>query len=127
MKSSSYSKFTALREALVKRQAELQEELAEINAALGIEKTPSVTVTSQAAAPPAKSSRGPRKRAQNALSLVEAVLTVTKSKPLSKPDILVAIEEIGYKFSAKDPMNSLNTTLYTSKKIKNFGGTFGPK
>jgi len=131
MKKDPYSQYIALKDALVKRQAELQQELAQINAALGT--TPEVTV---AAAPapaepptpvPAPSGPKTRKRAKNELSLVDAVLTVTKDKPLTKAEILTAVGKIGYKFTAKDPANSLNTTLYTSKKIKNFGGTFGPK
>ena len=60
------------------------------------------------------------------MSLKEAVLTVTKAKPLSKPDILAAVAKLGYQFTAKSPMNSLNTLLYTDKQIKNSDGKFGP-
>lgn len=118
--------FTQLRAAMQKRQAEIQEELAAINAALG---TPAAAPTpkSISTAKPAAGKRGPRKRAENSLSLAEAVLTVTKSKPLTKPEILTAVADLGYTFSAKSPLNSLNTLLYTNKQIKNFGGKFGPK
>ncbi|MCW5558641.1 MAG: hypothetical protein KIT22_12525, partial [Verrucomicrobiae bacterium] len=117
----------------VKRQAELQQELAQISAALGT--APTVAIAAEVTAPdpapaPAATPAEPkrRKRAKNELSLVDAVLTVTKDKPLPKAEILAAIGKIGYKFTAKDPLNSLNTTLYTSKKLKNFGkGVFGPK
>ncbi|MFO1458724.1 MAG: hypothetical protein U1G08_04895 [Verrucomicrobiota bacterium] len=61
------------------------------------------------------------------MSLAEAVLTVTKAKPLSKPEILTAIGKLGYKFTAKSPLNSLNTFLYSNKGIKNYDGKFGPK
>jgi hypothetical protein len=123
--------FSQLRAALLKRQSELQDELAAINAALG--SAPAASSTPKALAPKAPAQvrtpgkRGPRKRAENSLSLAEAVFTVTKGKPLTKPEILLAVGELGYKFSAKSPMNSLNTFLYTNKQIKNFGGKFGPK
>ena len=44
------------------------------------------------------------------MSLAEAVLTATKAKPLSKPEILTAIEKLGYKFTAKSPLNSAQYT-----------------
>ncbi|MCW5558248.1 MAG: hypothetical protein KIT22_10510 [Verrucomicrobiae bacterium] len=127
--------FTHLRESLLKRQAEVQAELIQIAAALGTPapaSTPAPVAAPEVSAEPqapAKTPgrRGPGKRASNELSLAEAVLTVTKDKPLPKQQILDAVIKLGYQFSAKDPLNSLNTTLYTNKKIKNFGGSFGPK
>lgn len=123
--------FTQLRAAMQKRQAEIQEELAAINAALGTPAAAPAGRAVSAAKPTVAASsaakRGPRKRAENSLSLAEAVLTVTKSKPLTKPEILTAVADLGYTFSAKSPLNSLNTLLYTNKQIKNFGGKFGPK
>lgn len=140
MKRDPLKQFVVLRESLLKRQAQLQDELTSINAALGVADAVVATAPSRAAqAPSEKASvpsekapgrpRGPRrggKRAQNSMSLKEAVLTVTKAKPLSKPDILAAVEKLGYQFTAKSPMNSLNTLLYTDKQIKNSGGKFGP-
>ena len=122
--------FTQLRSALLKRQTELQDELAAINAALGTSTPAPAPKIKASVEPPAvrvPGKRGPRKRAENSLSLAEAVFTVTKAKPLSKPEILEAVGKIGYTFSAKSPMNSLNTFLYTNKGIKNSGGKFGPK
>ena len=54
------------------------------------------------------------------------VLEATKNKPLTRQEILDAVLNAGYKFVAKDPLNSLSTLLYTAKEIKNFGGKFGP-
>lgn len=120
------SEFTKLRDTLVKRQQLLQEELSAINAALGI---PQPVLESSRASESLKApvKRGPRKRAKNSMSLAEAVLTVTNAKPLTKPEILAAVEKLGYVFAAKSPLNSLNTLLYTNKKIKNQDGKFGPK
>lgn len=119
MKKNPLTLYVSLRESLLKRQADLHEELSQISAALG-----SAVAPSSIAEKPARARS--RKQTRNAVSLLEAVLTVTKSKPLPKREILTAIGKLGYTFRAKDPMNSLNTTLYTNKKIKNFGGAFGP-
>ena len=133
MKRDPLNQFVALRQALVSRQSDLRTELSRLNEALGV----------VAAAPPAKASaagleadglvspvrRGRRpggRRPRNELSLREAVLTVTRAKPLAKAEILEAVAQLGYQFSAKSPLNSLNTLLYTDKQIKNYGGKFGP-
>ncbi len=133
MKRDPLKQFVVLRESLLKRQAQLQDELTSINAALGVANAAvAAAPVASASAPVAKAlgrPRGPRrggKRAQNSMSLKEAVLTVTKAKALSKPDILTAVAKLGYQFTAKSPMNSLNTLLYTDKQIKNTDGKFGP-
>ena len=131
MKRDPLKQFVVLRESLLSRQAELQAELKSINEALGVA---GVAVAAAAAVPAAAGkrrgrvpgTRGGGRRAKNSISLKEAVLTVTKAKPLAKPEILTAVAKLGYKFAAKDPMNSLNTLLYTDKQIKNHGGKFGP-
>lgn len=67
-----------------------------------------------------------RTRAQNKLSLKEAVRRAIASKPLTKAEILEAIDKLGYKFSTNKPSNSLNSVLYGDKKeFKNLNGRFG--
>ena len=140
MKNDKLKQFVSLREQLLRDKADLEMRLSEINKALG-------AVTGAAAAPVVASSpvvkrgRKPsavkpatapaakpagRKRAQNSVSLREAVLNATKAKPLSRQEILAAVQSAGYVFTAKDPLNSLSTLLYTDKGIKNHGGKFGP-
>src|SRR5687767_9648768 len=102
MKVDSVKQFVALRTALTQEKARLESRLAEINRALGETSAP-------ASSAPQAASRG---RAANTLSLREAVARVTKDKALTKKEILQAIGKIGYKFSARDPMNSLNVALY---------------
>jgi hypothetical protein len=115
MKSDSLKQFVALRTALTQEKAQLESRLAEINRALG---------EAPASAPRSIKAPAPG-RAANALSLREAVAQVTKDKALTKQQILQAIEKIGYKFTARDPMNSLNVALYTPGNFKNNGdGTF---
>ena len=121
MKRDPLKQYVSLRDSLLKRKAALEAELAKINSALG-EAAPAKAAAAAKAAP-ARS----RKRAQNSVSLKSAVSDVLKTKPLTRPDILKAVEKAGYTFTAKDPLNSLNTLLYSNKKVfKNFGdGTFG--
>lgn len=121
MKRDPLKQYVALRGSLLKRKATLEAELAKINSALG-ETAP------EAATPPAKARAaiGGRKRAKNSISLKAAVSQVITDKPLAKADILKAVAKLGYEFTAKDPMNSLNTLLYSDKAFKNHGeGKFG--
>jgi len=135
MKNDKLKQFVSLREQLLRDKADLEARLSEINKALGA--VGSAVVPSVVAAPVAKRGSKPsapkagakpasRKRAQNSISLREAVLEATKSKPLSRQEILAAVQSAGYVFTAKDPLNSLSTLLYTDKGIKNHGGKFGP-
>jgi hypothetical protein len=67
-------------------------------------------------------------RRRNGLSLRAAVAQATKSRPLSKAEILGAVKKLGYKFATNDPMNSLNAMLYApANKFRNQNGKFGPK
>ncbi len=142
MKIDKLKQYVSLREQLLRDKAELESRLAEINKALGAvsSNTPPATASAPAvkrgrkpaaaataAAPTAKAAKaGAGKRAKNTVSLREAVLAATKAKPLARQEILTAVQAAGYKFAAKDPLNSLSTLLYTDKGIKNYGGKFGP-
>ena len=112
MKVDKLRQFVALRESLLREKTELEARLVQINKALGEQ-----TVSRSSGLPP---------RVDNKMSLKEAVQKVTSVRPLTKPEILKAIEKIGYRFAAKDPMNSLNVVLYTKGNFKNQGGKFGP-
>ena len=113
MKVDKLRQFVALRESLLREKSELEARLVQINKALG-EQSPTST--------------GPvlPRRVDNKMSLKEAVQKVTSVRPLTKPEILKAIEKIGYRFAAKDPMNSLNVVLYTKGNFKNQSGKFSP-
>lgn len=139
MKIDKLKQYVSLREQLLRDKAELESRLAEINKALGAVSSgapatpagaPAVKrgrKPAAAAGPAAKAPKaGAGKRAKNSVSLREAVLAATKAKPLARQEILTAVQAAGYKFAAKDPLNSLSTLLYTDKGIKNYGGKFGP-
>ena len=122
MKNPMLQKYVSLHEQLMREKRRLEAQLAEINRALGV----------QAAAAGRQQEAngvhaGGRKRARNEKSLKEVVLQVTKAKPLSRQELLEAVKGVGYVFTAKDPLNSLSTLLYTDKDIKNTGGKFGPR
>ena len=125
MKSPSVKQFVALRAALLNEKAQLEARLKEICA--GLEMTAPVSVAP--AKPVALGRPSKKKRAariENALSLHEAVLKAVAAKPLTKPEILKAVGDLGYKFSADQPMLSLNTLCYTPGKLKKHpGGKWG--
>jgi hypothetical protein len=118
--SDKLEKYLASLEELRREKAELEARVARIDEAL--------------AGAPGSSRAGRRGRRagggrrRNGLSLREAVTQVTKNRPLTKPEILEAIERNGYKFTTKDPMNSLNAMLYApANKFRNQNGKFSPK
>lgn len=113
--------YLASLKALHAEKARLEARLEQINAALA--DTPGAA-TGQSGRHTGRRGR-PRR---NGLSLREAVVQVTRSRALSKPEILQAIQKIGYKFATKDPMNSLNAMLYApANKFRNQNGRFTPK
>ena len=116
VKTDALKKFIALHESLRREKAILEERLAQINEALGGREDSGSVVDPS----------GPRRKIRNKLSLKEAVIEVTKDKPLDKQEILQAIKKLGYKFTAKDPINSLNVVLYSKRQFKNDDGRFSP-
>jgi hypothetical protein len=120
MKSDRLKEFVVLRQALLKEKAELEQRLEQLDRALDL---------NGATTPPRPSHRPAArpKTARNPVSLKGAVLEVTKNKGLTKSEIMAALKKIGYRFTAKDPMNFLNTVLYTGKVFKNEGGKFSPR
>ena len=127
MKLASIKQFVALRAALLNEKAQLEARLKEICA--GLETTAPVAAPA-APAKPAALGRPPKKkraaRVENTMSLHEAVVKAVVAKPLTKPEILEAVDGLGYKFSAAKPIMSLNTLLYTPGKFKKHpGGKWG--
>ena len=116
--------FIALRSSLEAKRQELTAELADIDAALG-SMGAAAPVKTKSSPSAAKSSAKGTKRAKNELSLKEAVIQAIGKHTLSKPEILAAVEKLGYKFAAKNPTNSLNTLLYAKgTPFKNTDGKF---
>jgi hypothetical protein len=121
MRLDSVARFVTSRAALLKEKAALESRLARITEAL--DGAPAKAPAPRAATP---AKRRRRRLAKNKMSLTEAILKATAAKPLPKAEILAAVKQLGYAFTAKNPLNSLSVTLYREKRIKNFGGKFGP-
>jgi hypothetical protein len=125
-KSDTLKQFVVLYQTLRNEKAQLESRLAEINEALGhagagTQSRPQVGPTSPA--PRTKA----RHRIENPISLPKAVLQLTSKRPMTKQEILSEVDTLGYRFTAKDPINSLNTVLYGQKpKFKHDGGKFSP-
>jgi hypothetical protein len=122
MKIDRLKQFVTLRASLEKERAALLNRLGEIDKVLRIASAAPGFASSRPARPSGR--RGPR--GGNSISLKEAILRVTRARPLPKREILDAIGKLGYKFQSKNPMNSMSVLLYTDKAFKNYGGKFGP-
>jgi hypothetical protein len=136
MRLDTLKQYVSLRQDLIDEKRQIEARLHEINQALTTtgpapRRGPGRPPKSAAAAAPAavvvvRRGRRKFKRAKNTMSLKDAVSQATKSRPLSKKEILVSVKKAGYKFTATDPMNSLNTLLYGNNGFKNHGaGKFG--
>lgn len=122
MKNANVRQYIALQESLRKEKVLLEARLTLVNRAL------SGTGSSELAPkslPPKKKTRKPLAR-RNKMSLKAAVVEATKAKALTKSEILAAVDKLGYRFSAPNPINSLNTILYTDRQFKNVKGRFSP-
>jgi hypothetical protein len=119
--SDKLKQYVVLHQALVQEKAQLEQRLAQIDRALGVSGSQKSAISISGAKP---SRAG--KRADNSMSLKEAVVRVTRGNPKTKKDILKGIHKLGYRFAAKNPMNSLNVLLYTKGLFKNDDGKFSP-
>ncbi len=113
-------RYLSLRDSLLKEKSNLEVRLREINQALG--QTPTMSAASSvSSSTPRGGQRGPRR----GLSLRDAVLQVTANAPLAKEEILRRVQALGYRFSTKNPLNSLGVILYgKNPKFRNVDGKF---
>lgn len=116
MKRDLLKQYVQLRQQLAGEKDAITKRLTEIDAVLAGK----VATSKKAAKVKTKSSRP-----SNELSLKEAILKAIQGKSLTKQEIFEAITKLGYKFAAKDPINSINVVLYGKKpKFKNNDGKF---
>ena len=118
MKIDTLKAYLNLRQKLQQERTALEARLQQINQALS---------QSTTAVPVRPAARKLVRRGQNKLSLPQAVVQVTSAKSLTKPEILQAIKKLGYRFSTREPMKSLNPVLYGKKpKFIRKDGRFSP-
>ncbi len=115
------------REDLIKEKERLEQRLREIEAALAGGPEPSAAPAPVAKKKGRPRGSGGRGRGKNVISLREAIRRVTWERPLTRKEILDEVVKLGYKFSTKNPINSINQVLYASKEFVNLGGKFMPK
>lgn len=128
--------YVALRSGLVAEKSALEARLREINRALGEGAAAPATAAAVVAAPAARRGRPPasaapaaaapsgkgkgrgRGRSTTGGSLREAAVSALQGgKSLSRQELLKSVMDSGYKFTAKDPLNSLSTLVYSNKKV----------
>lgn len=123
-------RYSSFRSQLLKERAALTSRLASIEGALQAIAGLGGSLPAPGRRPlPKVPRRGGRagKRARNSMSLRDAVRKVLASGPLTKPEILTAVKKAGYKFTASNPMNSINVVLYTKGQfLKRPGKRFSP-
>lgn len=121
MKRDPLQQYVALRTVLQKEKYRLEDRIHQISGLLGQDGTTSSSRL------PALTPKRIHERARNKLSLRQAILKATASKPLTKPEILAAIQNLGYTFTTAKPMNSINFILYgKNPKFRNQQGKFSP-
>ena len=133
MKNDALKQFVALRGQLLREKEELERRLADIHEALG--SMPPASQTSPVTQPapkaprrpsPRPSPRRPKPPGPRPPSLREAVLAVTRARPLTRHELLKAVVDHGYRFKSKNPLNALSAFLYTDPSVRNIDGRFGP-
>jgi len=113
-----------VRQRLQSRKTELERELSEINRALNGH----ASAAGPRMRPVSRPVRQPIKLVKNQFSLRDMVLRATAKRPLTKSEILDAVQKAGYKFATNDPANSLNALLYSKDgPCKRQGEKWSPK
>jgi len=121
MTTDPLQEFGRLREAMLRRKAEIETELQALQAVLGGKPLPVTGPVAPAAA------REKPKRVRNAMSLGDAVFSATKDAPLSKEEILAALTKQGYRFSdSASPMEEVGSVLQMDKRFEHVSGKYGP-
>lgn len=129
MSDDVVKQYLQLRTKLAEEKSRVEARLQEINQALG-----QSGAAEQSKRPAGAGSAIPsrtelrtrsRKRIKNSMPLRAAIVKVTSEKPLTKPEILTAVQKLGYKFGTNKPMLSINPILYgDNPKFKRNGGKF---
>jgi hypothetical protein len=119
MKTDIFQQYVSAHSALLHEKTQVEALLRQINQAL--DHAPSaVTATPKPVAPIPRRRRSP-------ISMRAAVLQVTTGNPMTKPEILAAIQKLGFRSASKNPINSLSTLLYgKNPKFRNDNGRFSP-
>lgn len=116
-----FKEYLSLKKELIKERAGLVERIQQINTVLNAHEF-YYARTANIKFRPRQKVQTPR----NSMTLKDAVIMITRKKPMTKVEILMELDEVGYEFATPKPMNSLNTTLYSGGVFKNENGRFSP-
>jgi hypothetical protein len=119
MKTDILQQYVTARQALLDEKTQVEARLRQITRALS-EAPSAVTVAPTPVAPIPRRRRSP-------ISMRAAVIQMTSEHPMTKPDIMAAIQKLGFRSASKNPMSSLSTLLYgKNPRFKNEDGRFSP-
>lgn len=112
MRNDSLQQFVKLHRELTQERDQIAGRLEEINSALGALNAPAgpSEKAQQASAAAGRMKRG--RKASAGGSLREYVIAAIQDSPKTKEEVLHAVISRGYKFSTKNPLNSLGVILY---------------
>jgi hypothetical protein len=125
MKLDALKQYSRLRNALIEERSALEKRLSQINEILGLSASAEASSTLGQSIVRRRGAR--RGRTRNSMSLKQAIVKATQSKPLTKDEILAAVKRFGYKFSTARPMATLNAYLYRKAEFERKGGRFSPR
>ena len=116
MKLDPLQQYAKLHKQLTEEKGELESRLNQINQVLGGEPAPeqiapSPSVPMEVVPRPAKR-RGRKPKAGNQMSMREAVLKALSQGPLALKELVKAVEDVGYIFTTRNPLNSIGSILY---------------
>jgi hypothetical protein len=129
MRLDPLQQYAKLHKQLTEEKGELESRLNQINQVLGGERppeqiAPSPSVPMEVAPRPAKG-RGRKPKAGNQMSMREAVLKALSQGPLARKELVKAVEDVGYVFTTKNPLNSIGSILYAKNtQVKSKDGKF---
>ena len=121
MKNDSLANYLKLRSDLLKERAQLERRLEQINEALGGSSEATYTTDE-----PSSGGYTPTNRTRrNKVSLKKLVIQMLSERSMTKEELLKAVVSTGYKFSTKNPLNSMGVILYGKEpKFRNEDGKF---
>lgn len=127
MRTDSLQQFVKLRALLAEEKESLETRLRLLNEALGAYSQPATAPLAISETPKAEPRKlaGRGRPSQNEKSLRERVIEALSSGPRTKEEVLALVQKAGYRFSTKNPANSLGVILYGKKpKFNRAGGKF---
>ena len=129
MRLDPLQQYAKLHKQLTEEKSQLESRLNQINQVLGGERppeqvAPSSSEPTEVAPPPAKR-RGRKPKVGNQMSMREAVLKALSQGPLARKELVKAVENVGYVFTTRNPLNSIGSILYDNNTpIKSKDGKF---